>query len=414
MYAQNQTNSSNAKPLINIAALIGAWIIARILYALLNTQVIEADLKIIPPLLSVDDVANQKSENAIVNNLASSLTDKLSIGFANVKERDILFTPKNDEYSNKFSVSSGGSVPKDFYPLLFLAGIEEGSSALLQESKPSFIPSFNTELPVDIMNGHKNHNKLPPAFSGENLDGGLEGALNGASNGGFGRNLASRLSAYGYIFARSGSGPANALGARYGGSQAAFQAAYRINPNKKTIWDVSFRAQSAFNNDDFNDQEIAAGLRVQPHEKLPVSIIAERRLRTNSADGFAFYAAGGKSALPLAAKFKLDIYGQAGISTAGPDTLFFDGSAQILRPIHSNDKITIAAGAGAWTGGQSGNQTLGQNSAQRLDIGPSLSIKLLSGQKHIRNFRLSGDWRERVAGNAAPNSGAAITLSADF
>jgi hypothetical protein len=44
----------------------------------------------------------------------------------------------------------------------------------------------------------------------------------------------------------------------------------------------------------------------------------------------------------------------------------------------------------------------------RVDAGPRLSMKVRS------NMRVHLDWRQRLAGNAEPRSGPAVTLAADF
>ncbi|MFN9580154.1 MAG: hypothetical protein ACK56H_08805 [Novosphingobium sp.] len=63
----------------------------------------------------------------------------------------------------------------------------------------------------------------------------------------------------------------------------------------------------------------------------------------------------------------------------------------------------LRAGLGSWGGAQKG--------ASRVDVGPSatLDFPLGGGQG-----RVSADWRLRAAGNAAPQSEPAITLSAGF
>ena len=60
----------------------------------------------------------------------------------------------------------------------------------------------------------------------------------------------------------------------------------------------------------------------------------------------------------------------------------------------------VSLGAGIWGGMQPG--------VSRLDVGPRLSIKVRN------NMKVHVDWRQRVAGNAQPGSGAALTLAGDF
>jgi hypothetical protein len=60
-------------------------------------------------------------------------------------------------------------------------------------------------------------------------------------------------------------------------------------------------------------------------------------------------------------------------------------------------------GAGAWAAAQP--------HVSRVDIGPHAELRLpLPGT----NASLAADWRFRVAGNARPGSGPALTLAADF
>ena len=63
----------------------------------------------------------------------------------------------------------------------------------------------------------------------------------------------------------------------------------------------------------------------------------------------------------------------------------------------------IEVGVGAWGAAQPG--------AARLDAGPGLSYRLPARRA---NVRIEADWRFRVAGEAAPGSGPALTLAADF
>ncbi len=85
-----------------------------------------------------------------------------------------------------------------------------------------------------------------------------------------------------------------------------------------------------------------------------------------------------------------------------------DGQASLTRELPfagrlSKDAVRISIGAGAWGGAQ--------KDAQRLDVGPTLRADVGIGGFPAR---LSVDWRARVAGDAAPGSGVAATLSAGF
>ena len=98
-----------------------------------------------------------------------------------------------------------------------------------------------------------------------------------------------------------------------------------------------------------------------------------------------------------------EIYAQAGY-VAGPNaSAFVDGQLRVERRLARLGRGELRAGLGAWGGAQKG--------ANRIDVGPSatLDFPLGGGQG-----RVSADWRLRAAGNAAPKSGPAITLSAGF
>jgi hypothetical protein len=78
--------------------------------------------------------------------------------------------------------------------------------------------------------------------------------------------------------------------------------------------------------------------------------------------------------------------------------LFADGALRLSRQVGP-----VELGAGAWGAAQRG--------ARRLDAGPSLSWRLPVPNA---NLRLQADWRFRIAGDAMPRSGPALTLAADF
>jgi len=69
----------------------------------------------------------------------------------------------------------------------------------------------------------------------------------------------------------------------------------------------------------------------------------------------------------------------------------------------SDAALRLSVGAGAWGGAQ--------DDAQRFDIGPTLRLDLTVGEVPAR---LSLDWRERIGGQAGPDSGLAATLSTRF
>lgn len=106
----------------------------------------------------------------------------------------------------------------------------------------------------------------------------------------------------------------------------------------------------------------------------------------------------------LGSGWRGEVYVQAGYVGGRDATGYFDGQVRVDRRIvGADDAIQVRAGAGAWTGGQ--------EDAQRFDLGPTASARIpVDGA----TARVSVDWRFRVAGNAAPGSGPAVTVAAGF
>ncbi|MEY4238629.1 MAG: hypothetical protein RL339_1230, partial [Pseudomonadota bacterium] len=98
-----------------------------------------------------------------------------------------------------------------------------------------------------------------------------------------------------------------------------------------------------------------------------------------------------------------EVSAQAG-DVGGPGgTAFVDGQLRVERRLLRLGRSELRAGLGAWGGAQKG--------ANRIDVGPSATLDFPVGGGQ---GRVSADWRLRAAGNAAPQSGPAITLSAGF
>jgi len=80
-----------------------------------------------------------------------------------------------------------------------------------------------------------------------------------------------------------------------------------------------------------------------------------------------------------------------------------DGPAWVDRSLASVGDFDLRAGAAAWGGAQ--------DDGERLDIGPTASVTFRLGDTR---GRVAADYRFRVAGDAEPASGPALTLSAGF
>ena len=145
--------------------------------------------------------------------------------------------------------------------------------------------------------------------------------------------------------------------------------------------------------------EVAGGVRVQPLQSIPVWVTAERRQRVGQFGGrnaFAIFAETGLYQRPLPWELSLDAYLQGGVVGLKSPDMFVDGALAVTRPVFKN----LSAGFGVWGGAQPG--------LYRVDAGPRISMQVR------KNVRVHFDYRQRLAGNALPGSGPAITLAADF
>jgi hypothetical protein len=108
----------------------------------------------------------------------------------------------------------------------------------------------------------------------------------------------------------------------------------------------------------------------------------------------------------LGAGLRAEAYGQAGYAGGADPTAFFDAQAVVDRSLGKavGPLRDVRLGAGVWAGGQKG--------AVRLDVGPRISVPLDLGADV--SSRIALDWRLRVAGNARPASGPALTLASSF
>lgn len=192
-------------------------------------------------------------------------------------------------------------------------------------------------------------------------------------------------------------GPTSFGAGTLGGAQAGMRGTWDIAPDRLPRVAVAARLSSSLRRP---GAEAAIGVEWQPVAAVPVRVLAERRQRV-SGDGrsaFALLAHGGMSDVALPLRFDLDAYGAAGVVGARRRDLFAEGAVTATRPIGP-----LKAGAGAWGGAQPG--------VARLDVGPTFALPLKLGPV---NSRLSLDYRVRVAGEASPGSGPALTLGADF
>ncbi|NVD45421.1 hypothetical protein [Qipengyuania atrilutea] len=219
-----------------------------------------------------------------------------------------------------------------------------------------------------------------------------------------------RWSADGWILMREG--PATTDGgiapATLGGSQVGAVLRYHPGIGRANRSAIYARASSSLGDD--TAQEAALGISIRPIRTIPIQAHVEARILESGGDAEvrpAAFLAGGFDRAPLPLGLEARGYGQAGYVGGDYETAFADGQIVADREVVSVDAggsaVALRIGAGAWGGAQEG--------ASRADIGPSASVTVSRGQL---SARLSAEYRFKVAGDAEPSSGPALTITAGF
>lgn len=209
------------------------------------------------------------------------------------------------------------------------------------------------------------------------------------------------LTGYGWAHVRRGSGLALVPGSgQLGGSQAGIAAQWRLGTTPLGRLAATGRISGALAQR--QGKEAAVGLALRPFEALALELAAERRIAIDRGgrNAFALSLRGGVSEVALPAGFRLDSYGQAGVVGLRRRDGFIDAQAVATRPLMTAGALSVRAGGGIWGAAQPG--------VSRLDFGPQLEARVSSDPIDIR---IAASWRVRVAGNARPGSGPALTIS---
>ncbi len=216
----------------------------------------------------------------------------------------------------------------------------------------------------------------------------------------------SRWSGDGWLLLRRDSAGSLAAGEpAYGRSQAGAVLRYRLAPSSGHRPVAYARVNRALAGP--AETELAVGLAARPLARAPVSVAGEVRVYDGPAGREVRPAAFAVTELPpakLPLGLRGEAYAQAGYVGGRFATAFVDGQAKVdARVARLGRTGALRAGAGVWGGAQ-------KHSA-RLDIGPSATVSFPLGDTQSR---LALDYRWRVAGNAEPKSGPALTISAGF
>ncbi|MGC6401451.1 hypothetical protein ACNI3Q_12840 [Sphingomonas sp. FW199] len=202
------------------------------------------------------------------------------------------------------------------------------------------------------------------------------------------------LSGSAWLVARGGSGSTVAGQGQLGGAQAGARLRYPVaGPALTAMAGVNLPLATT-------GRELVTGIEWRP-VRAPITLIAERR---DAIDGVAGTAVGagavmGMGPSPVGGGVSVELYGQGGALVRDRIQPYADGAARALRPVGGG----ISLGGGVWGGAQ--------RDAARLDIGPSAVATVRLGPQPVR---IALDWRQRVAGDAAPDSGPALTVGLDF
>lgn len=198
---------------------------------------------------------------------------------------------------------------------------------------------------------------------------------------------------------------AGALPASYGASQSGAVLRYRLwlaDPHRTSVY---MRTTTTLGT--VRQTDAALGVSGRPVPSIPIVAAGEVRLTEGYGPRLVRPVAMAVTELPpfaLPAGFRGEAYLQAGYVGGKWATPFADGQMRAEYGLWSKGNYAARIGGGTWGGAQKG--------AARLDVGPAASVALPLGRGVFG--RVSADWRFRVAGDAHPGSGPAVTLSAGF
>lgn len=195
-----------------------------------------------------------------------------------------------------------------------------------------------------------------------------------------------------------GSGPGGGLaaGGQLGGSQAGVRLRYDLGAGVALAARISGARLG---------KEASVALDWRPLASIPVTFTLERRVRLDRGGRNAFGAGvfGGFDTALTRTGITMDGYAQAGLVGLRRRNGYMDGALRIEQRIADRGRSRIGIGAGIWGGAQPG--------VARLDIGPQLVAHVPIGPAQ---FRIGAEWRERIAGQAGPGSGPALSVGTDF
>ena len=245
--------------------------------------------------------------------------------------------------------------------------------------------------------GHSQFGPIRSTLVIQKRDGSRAGFAESIAPGLPAANSKNRFSGSAWALMRGDGAPSLATGGQLGGSQIGMRLFYTPGPD---IVSITARVSAPLSQPAGREAAIGVALRGRN-----VGIIAEQRIALDKGgrNPPAVFAYGGVSDVKVGGGVKLDGYVQAGVVGVKNPAAFIDGAVRIERPVLKAEKTSLSIGAGAWGGAQTG--------AARIDIGPQIVARIAVAETTLR---VSAEWRQRVAGDAAPASGPSVTVGFDF
>lgn len=206
------------------------------------------------------------------------------------------------------------------------------------------------------------------------------------------------------LYRRGGAARGIAPNGQLGGSQAGARLQRRLlllSPRTKISANLRISSPLAGR----GGQEAAFGLSFARAGAVPLELLLERRVAigNDARSALAAIAVTGINDVALPLSFRLNGYAQAGVVGAKSRDGFVDGALHAERTVAEIREAKLDIGLGVWGAAQPG--------VSRLDIGPSAALRFRLGEASLR---AAAEWRERIAGQARPGSGPALTLGVDY
>ena len=214
--------------------------------------------------------------------------------------------------------------------------------------------------------------------------------------------LRKRWSGEAYSLVRGAGSPGLGALPLLGGSQSGATVAWTPDPLQRHPFAVVARATVAHDDRlhlDSRSTQAALGLRWQALPRL--SLTAERLVAagSNARDAWSVRAAGGGS--HAVGPVRIEAYAEAGIVGARRGDTFASAQIEAVVPLEVRG-VRIEPGIAAWSAIQATGTTV-----HRVDTGPTLAV-------HAGPLTVSASYRFRISGDAAPDSGPVLTVSATF